>query len=125
MILEQYNRLIPTFAQDLHREVMKESRHRRSVDNWLIKGGTLRGLFGQVCAVAIALFGLYVAWQLGLAGKEVAAAIIAAVDLVGLVSVFLGQRYWASQEKGDAQDETSPHLITQNDNPQTEESIEA
>ena len=96
-ILDQYNKIIPSFSEDLHKEVFQESKHRRSCDSWLIKGGTVRAIFGQVCALTITLAALYVALQLGLAGHTYTAAIIVAINLAGLVGAFLGREIITKQ----------------------------
>lgn len=97
-ILREYDEIIPGFSRDLHRDVQKESKHRRSCDSWLIKGGTIRALFGQVCALLITLATLYVALQLGLAGYVWVAAVLVAINLVGLVSAFLGREVIARRQ---------------------------
>lgn len=96
-VLEQYNRIIPTFAEDFHKETFKEANHRRSCNSWIIKGGTIRAFTGQLCAIAIAGGALYAAYLLGMAGHEVAASVIGGFDILGIVSVFLGQSYLRSK----------------------------
>jgi uncharacterized membrane protein len=97
-VLEQYNRIIPTFAEDFHKETFKEANHRRSCNSWIIKGGTIRAFTGQLCAIGIAGGALYAAYQLGMAGHEIAASVIGGFDILGIVSVFLGQSYLRSKK---------------------------
>jgi uncharacterized membrane protein len=129
-ILKQYDEIIPTFSQDLHREVLKEGKHRRSCDSWLIKGGTIRAVFGQVCALVITLATLYVALQLGLAGYTWTAAIIVAVNLAGLVGAFLGREIITRRTLPNEEDLPHPPQIDEaddydDDEPPPRESLQA
>ena len=98
-LLREYNEIIPTFADDIHREFIKEGKHRRSNNNWLIRGAIGSKFFGQISALAIALFVLYIAWDLGKNGQPYLAGFLGGLDLVALVSVFLGVQYFGKNQE--------------------------
>lgn len=81
--------------------VESEAEHRRSIERWLVKGGVILSFVGMVCALAIGIFGLYVAWSLGTQGHTAAAGIIAALDITSLVGLFL----WRQRKDALPQDE--------------------
>jgi len=107
-ILQQYEAVIPGFSKKLQEEVYRESKHRRSNDRWLIRGGTVLAFFGHLCALTIVIFGLYVAWQLGMAGYTWTAIAIAGIDLLGISCAFLGRQIIASRNPEPAQAPPEP-----------------
>lgn len=101
--VRDYNQIIPTFGSDLHKEAMREMKHRRSCDSWLIKGGTLLALSGQLCAFLIVIAVLFVALVFGLLGYPGSAVCIVGIDLLGIVGAFLGRSYIS--QKGGVEEE--------------------
>lgn len=86
------------YSRNLHKEERKEATHRRNVNNWIVKGQIINISTGQIFAFVIAMFGLYIAWDLGKSGNTVAASVIAAIDLVGLARIFLGKHSFNSEK---------------------------
>lgn len=99
-LLKEYNEIIPGFAKDIHQEFINEATNRRSNNNWLVKGMIISRFLGQVLGFGIAVFVLYIAWDLGVKGHDWLAGTIAVIDLAALVSVFIGvQHYGEKREK--------------------------
>lgn len=114
-LLKEYNEIIPAFAKDIHQEFLKETANRRSNNNWLVKGMIISKFLGQILGFGIAVFVLYIAWDLGVKGHDVLAGTIAVIDLAALVSVFVGVQYYGEKrEKARQQNEQ----ITENSNAQ-------
>ena len=102
-LLEEYNAIIPNFATDTHQEFLKETQHRRNNNNWLVRGAVIFRFMGQSLAFGIAVFVLWIAWDLGVKGHDWLAGTIAGIDLIGLVSVFLGVQYFGKVREENAQ----------------------
>ncbi len=51
--------------------------------------GILKSYLGMILATIIAIYGLYIAKEIAVNGKEWAAAIVVALDLGGLISVVI------------------------------------
>ncbi len=70
-----------------------EGDHRRSLERRLVTAAIWRGYIGQVFGLAVGLGGLATAAFLGYHNHPAVAAIVAGIDIVGLVGVFvLGRR---------------------------------
>jgi uncharacterized membrane protein len=102
-LLQEYNDIIPGFAQDVHNEFKTETAFRRSLNSWIVKGSVTSKFVGQVCAFSIAVFVLWIAWDLGVKGHDVLAGTIAVIDLAALVSVFLGTQYFGKEREQQAE----------------------
>lgn len=108
-IIKQYNEIIPSFAEDVHNEFLSETKIRRSFNNWIVKGSIGSKFLGQILGFAIAVFVLYIAWDLGAKGHDALAGTIAVIDLVALVSVFVGVQYFGKErEKQSESQELKP-----------------
>lgn len=95
-VLEAYERNLPGITERILASFEKEGEHRRSSDKFqqeLVReyhqNHARLTSRGQICGMIVVILGLSVAAFLGWAGKQVVAGIIAALDLVGLASVFL------------------------------------
>jgi uncharacterized membrane protein len=93
-LLREYEELIPGVTKDLHQNYLEESKHRRVLENWTVKGGVVRSFLGVLSGLASIFVVFYLAWLLAMSGHETLAGIIATVNIVGIVSVFIfGTRY--------------------------------
>lgn len=100
-LLDEYNKIIPTFAADLHKEVQRESNHRRSNENWIIKGTVIGSFIAQFFALGVCVYILYITYNLALQDKTTVAAILGGMDIVALAAVFLGTSYWRSKIRSE------------------------
>lgn len=91
--LAQYNEIIPNGAERIMAMAEKQSNHRMSLEDRVVKGGVNRGYIGQGCALVIALFFGYLAHDLADQGHEVVPGIMVGGTLVSIVAVFvIGRR---------------------------------
>ncbi len=89
LLLREYEQFIPGISKDLHDTYKDEVKHRRGLDSWTVKGGIVLSFVGVVFGLIIALTGFYVAWDLAQKGHDGVAALIAALDIVAIVAVFV------------------------------------
>lgn len=108
-IIERYNEIIPSFAEDVHNEFLNETKARRSYNNWIVKGTIGSRIFGQILGFGIAVFVLYIAWDLGVKGHDGLAGTIAVIDLVALVSVFVGVQYFGKEREKQSETQDKNH----------------
>lgn len=83
--LAQYEAVAPGIAKITIEEWRRSLAHRRSME----RADLARSNAGLVAGLIVALYGLNVALRLGLSGHEVSATIVASVDLLSLVAVFI------------------------------------
>lgn len=86
-ILQQYNNIVPDAAERIIRMAEKQSDHRIDLESKVVSSNIVKSYVGMVLATIIAVYGLYIAKEISINGNPWAAAIIAALDLGGLVSV--------------------------------------
>jgi len=86
-ILQQYNNIIPDAAERIIRMAEKQSDHRIDLESKVVSSNIVKSYIGMVLATIISVYGLYIAKEISINGNPWAAAIIAALDLGGLVSV--------------------------------------
>lgn len=87
--LERYNAIIPNAADRFMTTLEKEQDHRHWMNKRAINGEIWADRIGTLSGLLIGLFGLGVAGFLASHDKQFAAAVIAAVDIVGLTYVFV------------------------------------
>jgi uncharacterized membrane protein len=91
-MLKQYEEAVPGLAQVIVHQFSEQGTHRRWLEKTNMIHATGRSWAGLACGLVVALAGLWAAVQLG----GWAGAVLGAIDLVGLVGVFvygsLGQR---------------------------------
>lgn len=88
-ILKQYDELLPGSAERLMNLFEKQANHRMAMEEIVIKGGSSRAYWGLACGFVISLLMLGLAGYLAAKGEAASAAIVASVDLAGLVYVFV------------------------------------
>ena len=99
-VLERYNQIVPGAAERILAMAEKQSAHRMELEKIVITSGAASSVRGQWFGLFVALFGLLVTLILGLLGREIAATVVGAIDLVGLAGVFIyGSRKKASERK--------------------------
>ena len=86
-ILQQYNSIVPDAAERIIRMAEKQSDHRIDLEGKVVSSNILKSYIGMMLATIIAVYGLYIAKEISINGNPWAAAIIAALDLGGLISV--------------------------------------
>lgn len=87
--IERLKAIAPDRVDWLFEQTQKESEHRRRENSRINAFVFIERLAGLVFALLVAAMGLYVAWQMALAGRELAAAIVGGTTLVGLVTAFI------------------------------------
>jgi len=108
--LAAYGEVRPDLVERLVTMVEKEGDHRRAMDRSRMDAHVRGGYVGQFFGLLIGLGGLAVAALAVYKGNPVAATAITALDLVGLVSVFVGSKTKAKAAQGqqDGQQLTLP-----------------
>ncbi len=86
-VLQQYNNTVPGAAERIITMAEKQSNHRIYLEKRVVDSGIHKSYLGMILAAAIAIYGLYIAKEIAINGKEWAAAIVIALDLGGLISV--------------------------------------
>lgn len=98
--LAEFDRVIPGAAERILAQFEKQAAHRMSIEWRVVRSKTWQSNMGSVFGFGIGTLGLWVAKEVAMSGQGAASAIIAAVDLVGLVSVFvIGRRQEAGERK--------------------------
>lgn len=95
--LKEIDEVIENGAERVFKKFEQQSDHRREIETKVITSQISQSSRGQVFGFTIGLVGLGLAFTAALLGHETFATILAAIDIVGLVSVFvIGKR---EQEK--------------------------
>lgn len=104
-ILSAYEKTLPGITERILVSFEKEGDHRRASEKFqqeLVQDYQNNHFFlmrrGQLCGMLVVILGLAVAAFLGWAGRQVVAGIVAALDLVGLASVFLYSQYKSKED---------------------------
>lgn len=87
--IERLHSFAPERVQWVFDQTEREADTRRARLTRLDTMVFIERLLGQVAAVLLCSGGLYAAYQLGLAGREIAAAAIGTTAVVGLAGAFL------------------------------------
>lgn len=83
-----YGNIDPSFPHRLMEMVERQAKHRQGLERWAVIGEVINHNIATLCGLAVALFGLYVTWQMALAGKETTASIVGGAMLVALTGTF-------------------------------------
>lgn len=88
-ILQQYNNIIPDAAERILRMAEKQSDHRISIESKIVNSNILKSYLGIILATVIVPYGLYIAKEIAIKGNPATAALIAALDIGGLIAIAL------------------------------------
>jgi uncharacterized membrane protein len=88
-VLAEYERVLPGLAERIVKMAETQMVHRQGLEAKHLDGESRRANRGQYFGLAVALGGFLLSGFCVAYGAVVAAAVIASVDLVGLVSTFL------------------------------------
>ena len=103
--LLRYEQVHPGLAERIVSMAEREQKHRHRVECAEVEEPFRLARRGQVCAVAVVVLMLGFAAFLALRGAVVAGAILAGVDILGLVVVFItGQEPSSKSESQETQD---------------------
>ncbi|ADO76018.1 DUF2335 domain-containing protein [Stigmatella aurantiaca] len=87
-MVEGYGNIDPSFPARLMEMVEGQAKHRQGLERWAVIGEVINHNVATLCGAAVALFGLYASWQMGIAGKQTAASIVGGTTVVMLTSIF-------------------------------------
>ena len=91
--LQQFENVLPGAAREIVDMAKSEQEYRHRITQAVVKHEARGNAMGVVAGLIVALVALSIAYLLGRDGHTVAASIIAGIDLVGLVAVFvIGQK---------------------------------
>ncbi|MCK9582157.1 MAG: DUF2335 domain-containing protein [Endomicrobiales bacterium] len=88
-MLERYNQIVPGAAERILKMAESQSAHRQNLEKTVIKFDTRNSTLGVICALLIALGGLFLAFYAIRMNHVKAGVIISTIDIVGLVSTFI------------------------------------
>lgn len=98
-VLRAYHEISPDLLDRVVLMAEKQGDHRRSMEAIVVRGQVANARLGMWLGLVVALVGLGVTAYLGHLGHAVAATIVACVDLVALVGIFVrGKKEEAEQE---------------------------
>lgn len=87
--LEAYERIVPGAAKMIFANFEGQGKHRRNIETFAMKWGTIRAFAGLACGLIVTLLFLWASYLLIKDDHDVAGTILGAVDLVGLIAVFV------------------------------------
>jgi len=87
--LQEYESIIPGAANRILRMAENQAEHRQFLEKTVIRGDSRRAFYGLCVGGFISLSVLVGAVFLIYTGHDVAGAVVAGLDLVGLASVFV------------------------------------
>jgi uncharacterized membrane protein len=88
-ILAQYNAVIPGGAERLLAMAEEQSKHRMALERFVVESEARRADRGLMAGVLVAITGFVAATVMALAGQTLVAGIVSALDIAGLVGVFV------------------------------------
>ncbi|MGA9049140.1 MAG: DUF2335 domain-containing protein [Dehalococcoidia bacterium] len=88
-LLAKYNNAFPGGAERVFKLIESQSNHRIEIETIAIKSGASDSNKGLNYGLTVAIVGLLVTAFLGYVNQGTAAAIVGAIDLAALVSVFI------------------------------------
>lgn len=88
-VLRQYNEIIPDGANRILKMAEEQSAHRISIEKTVMVSDSTRANLGLAAGLLVALTGLGVAALVILQGQPIAGVVFGAIDLFGLVSIFV------------------------------------
>ena len=77
----------------------KQSDHRISIEAKVISSNILKSYMGMILAAIIAIYGLYISKEIAIKGNPATAAIIATLDIGGLIGVAITNARQQSKER--------------------------
>ncbi len=98
-ILQQYNSVVPDAAERILRMAEKQSDHRISIENKVVGSNIFKSYLGIVLATVIALYGLYISKEIAINGNPATAALVAALDIGGLIAIAVTNTKQQSRER--------------------------
>jgi len=101
--LREIDAVVPGGAERMLVLLEKQSEHRQFIEKVAIRGDTGRANMGLAAGFVVAMFGLWVGWDLVRSGHQLAGAVVGTVDLVSLVTVFI---YGSATRRGERTDKT-------------------
>ncbi len=108
--LAGYERLYPGVTKQIFDDAHAQTTHRMAIERTTIEGDNFRATAGLFLGFAIAITGLVVAAIIGWRDQPGWAVAFGAVDLVGLVTVFvIGRRARLNELDDKAEDMTAPN----------------
>jgi uncharacterized membrane protein len=101
--LEKYKEISPTIMESIVNAFVTQGDHRRSVENWLFKGGTIRSILGVVFAFVMGMTAIICGTILVLHDHPVAGTIFGGFGIAGIIKSFLDGTMLF--RRGDEEDE--------------------
>lgn len=103
-MLREYETIRPGFTDELLGMVKQQETHRQHLEKVTVEGNDRRATQGLWIGAATSILFLGAATGLGIAGQQIAAGVIAGVDIVGLATVFvIGRREQRAERRDKAQ----------------------
>lgn len=87
--LEAYEKIVPGSAKMIFDNFAEQGQHRREMEKYALKWGTIRSFAGLACGFIVTMAVLIFSFILIGDGHDVAGTILATVDLVALAGVFI------------------------------------
>ena len=98
-IIRDYDKILPGGAERIFAMAEKEQAHRHNIDSTAVNGAISKDKRGQWMGFSIAVIILAIASVFAWRGNTTFAGTLIAIDLIGLVSVFvLGRRLAKTEE---------------------------
>ena len=88
-ILLKYNGIIPDAADRILKMAEKQATHRQYIEKWAVISGSLLSPLGVICALIIALAGLYFGYYLIQGGRVLEGSIFAGGGVGSTVIAFI------------------------------------
>ncbi len=109
IILEQYEKIIPGAAERILKMAEQQASHRQSLEKRVIAHDTQNATLGILCALLITVGFLVLAGFAIYSGQSLAASIISAISITGLVGTFIYGTRSRKQEREHRFKESSSH----------------
>ena len=87
--LEGYERVVPGSAEKIINAFVAQGKHRQEIESYNVKWDNIRSFAGLAAGFIISVLVILVAYDLIRSGHGTEGAILIAIDLVGLVAVFI------------------------------------
>jgi hypothetical protein len=101
---------------DIVNAFVVQGSHRRSIENWLFKGGTIRSILGVICAFLMGMTAIICGTILVWDNHPVAGTVFGGFGIAGIIRSFLsGTSLWkqSSTDDDDHDDDDGPGLLTE------------
>jgi uncharacterized membrane protein len=97
--LEGYERIVPGSAEKIINAFVDQGEHRRRIESYAIKWDNIRSFAGLGAGFVISILVMILAYDLIRTGHGTEGTILASVDLVGLVAVFVYGTHIVREER--------------------------